>query len=133
MAPSCLQRLLNERSVADERLNLASKTKGVEARSGIRKIVDLTQPDLCWRSVRCRKFLQDMEYEGESRLATVASEVAYEPFDAGRFRLRLKDRLQRFRYPQPVEREQGKETFYERLREGKGVWHSSLRIHTEGN
>ena len=63
------------------------------------------------------KFLQDMEYEGESRLAAVASEVAYEPFDAGRFRLELKDRLQRLRYPQPVEREKGKRHFmsgYER-------------------
>jgi|HubBroStandDraft_4_1064222.scaffolds.fasta_scaffold202624_1 hypothetical protein len=66
-------------------------------------------------------FHREVRQYNRRRLAAVALDIAKRPFDAGKFQLEIKNRLQRLRYPQPAEREKGKETFYQQLQQGNGV------------
>jgi hypothetical protein len=67
------------------------------------------------------KFLQDMDDEGESRLASVATEVAKDEFSPTRLRRELTLKLKRVRFPSPAERAWDRKTFYEFLQERHSI------------
>ena len=61
------------------------------------------------------RYLEHIFQPEESRLATIATEIAQEPFDENRFRNEIIEKLRSLRYPQPEERPTDNDTFYERL------------------
>jgi len=101
--------------VANERLNLASKTRSRKhgrnpghRRSGSAESVSAIGP--------LSKFLEGMDDVGDSRLAAVAAEeVARGGFDPAKLRHELVQKLKHVKFPSPEERAIDRPTFYEYL------------------
>ena len=80
--------------------NRKAKRNSRDQRSGTPKFALAVSP--------LSTFLQNMDDEGESRLASLAAAAAKEPFDVAKFRQQLIGKLKRVRYTKKKKKETGK-------------------------